>query len=354
MRLRLRDLRRIAESSMRGDFDESLRNEIVRVFGPIVNVPGRVEKVAEAAIDHYDYLVHAKKRVPSGFSQRLAEGAARSESVRLRRLAARVMSEDRVHALLDDDDPYVRIAAARRASLRYLSEAARRHKGDDELTTIARRRIAEASRTEEESEVPDSWYELTAADICREYGRNLERNWEETAAAKYAMAYHASSGVRVDVGKLLAAILDRIEARDDEVMKEGRLGSLARLLEERSRLSESEIPDFVEEVDPLAEVFDAQGSSAIVAAGDAVFRVRKSSVPAAIRKHRLGEGNARETQVPAVGTIPGEVFTSRIEKALDRYVEAWNARQSTAGEPLRLSWNVGTSPGRISFSCVLS
>ena len=83
------------------------------------------------------------------------------------------------------------------------------------------------------------------------------------------------------------------------------------------------------------------------------FRVASSTIPPGIRKHRLGESNARTHRVPVKATIPGGRLTSIVENVLDRYVDRWNSRQATSGEPFRLAWSPGAYAGTVTFEVAL-
>ena len=91
--------------------------------------------------------------------------------------------------------------------------------------------------------------------------------------------------------------------------------------------------------DPVSDLLESNYSSAkYIEEAEKLFSVRKSTVPAGIKKYRIGEGSHVETLVPVNGRIPGGSMTATAEQALDRYVDSWNKRQALAGEPYRLSW----------------
>ena len=168
----------------------------------------------------------------------------------------------------------------------------------------------------------------------------------------------ATSGVAVDEARLLKNVKKLIEEKEDAVMENALAETLDWLSskERAEMIEEGALPDLVEAVDPVQELVHAGlTAEGYVSAAQKLFKVEESMLPMGIRKYRLGEGNARQTMVPCVGTLPhGGGFRAVDERALDVFCESWSRRQQRAGEPLRLQWSTHPSEvGRISFSCSL-
>jgi hypothetical protein len=201
--------------------------------------------------------------------------------------------------------------------------------------------MGDAVKTRVVHELDDHWYQKTAHNICKSYGGNLEAQWEEVAASNYARGHFATNGVKVDRDKLLQAIKDCLEERDDMLMGEGvSLKEMARRL--RSDLSDEipVMPIIESKKDPVKDLLESNfGSSVYIAETEALFAVRKSYLPAGIKKYRLGEGSREEVRIPVTGQVPGGSIGPNEERALDKYVDLWNSTQARKGEPYKLSWN---------------
>jgi hypothetical protein len=142
----------------------------------------------------------------------------------------------------------------------------------------------------------------------------------------------------VDREKLLKAIYKCIEDRDKEVLGEGSLMSIVRRLRSEAHLDEAVMPVIEVPANPVADLLEASlSSSEYIEKAEKIFSVRKSTVPAGIKKYRIGEGRNSETLVPVKASVPGG-FDAKAEKALDAYVSHWNNQQSLRGEPYRITW----------------
>ena len=366
MHLKLEALRRTAQRVMKETRqDAALREELFRVLGPSVMVSESLSKVAAASNEQLDVMEASGRALPIGDikTSTLLE-CATSKSVDVRKVVARLVPTRLSSKFINDVSSEVRCAAARRLPHAVVAEAARRHPADDSLRMIAReKRLQEAGvptpKPSEEpfdmygepldgamkqkdplKDMPDTWYERLAHKLHSEYGTNLEGNWEELLATRVVASHFSTTGVRLDREKLLKAIYDCIREREDAVLGEGSLRSIAERLRRESFLDEAVMPVIEEVVDPVADLLRTDFStSQYVAAAEKLFSVKKSIVPAGIKKYRLGEGRMAETLIPVKGTLPSATVTPQIEAALDKYVESWNRTQAVAGEPYRLSWS---------------
>lgn len=236
-----------------------------------------------------------------------------------------------------------------------------RYPGDDQLRTIARgKKLKEAGLPkpkvvdepfdmygdapmgrgpEVEEDMQDSWYERMAHKLCSQYGGNLEHQWEETLATRVAASHYATSGAKIDRDKLLKAIYKCLEERDEAVLGEGSLRTIAARLRSESHLEESVMPVIEIKSDEIDELLESDLSSVqYVERAEKIFGVKKSSVPSGIKKYRIGEGVSGETLIPVKGRVPNGI-DARSERALDAYVDHWNRQQSIRGEPYKLSWS---------------
>lgn len=352
----------VKEEVKREKSQRMLRDELFRVLGAPIMVSESSEEVFRAANDRLDVL-EATGRFPRSdkFKHSILLEAASNGSAEVRKLAARLLPERHAKKFLNDSESTVRCAAAQHVSMSLLDEAHKRFPNDDQLTTVIKsRRLAEAGlpapevddepfdmygeeRLEAAKQQPGddlskNWYKRLAADLCKKYGTNLEGQWEEIAATVHANA-HASFGTKVDRDQLLQAIYDRLEEREEAVLDEGFLRRTASRLRSEE-LNESFMPIIPEDVDAVTKLLESHGGSTqYIVNFESLFNVRKSTIPANIRKHRLDESQVGTTETPVLADVPGGSFTPVVEKALDSYVKHWNTRQAIVGEPYRLSWS---------------
>jgi hypothetical protein len=363
MHLKLEELQRVAKRTIKEEHAlKSLREELFRVFGPPVMVSNNCVRVAEAANEQLDLFESTGRETPRGdFKTSILIEAANNKSVHVRKVVARLLPERLAAKMLGDSASEVRCAAARRSAYTLVKEAVKKHPGDDQLRTIARaRRLTEAGLPDAKpvtdhfdmygeepltsakqqapvDDMPDTWYERLAHKLCKEYGGNLEGQWEEILATRVVASHYSTTGVRLDRDKLLKSIFDCLKEREDAVLGEGSLLSIASRLRRESYLDEGMIPILEETHDPLDTLLESNLSSGeFISRAEEAFRVRKSRVPAGIKKYRLGESR-EEVLIPVNAKTPGGI-NEKSERALDAYVEAWNKQQAMRGEPFRISW----------------
>ena len=366
MHLKLEELQRVAKKTIKEEQKHaSIRDELFRVFGPPVMVSKNCDRVAEAVNEQLDLSESSGRIVQRGSVKTsvLVEASVSPYAV-VRKVAARLLPGKMAARLLNDPSSSVRCAAAKRLPYESLKESIKRFPSDDQLRTIARQKklheaglpkpevddepfdmygeepLGDAAKTwVKDKDLPDSWYERLAHKLCSEYGTNLEGQWEETLATRIVASHFSTTGVKLDRDKLLKAIYDCIKEREDAVIGEGSLKSIARRLLKESYMDEAVMPVIEARNNPVADLLGSNCSSAqYIEDAEKLFSVRKSTVPAGIKKYRLGEGHHGETLIPVNGKIPGGKLDSTTEQALDRYVDSWNKRQALSGEPYRLSW----------------
>lgn len=364
MHLRLRELQAIVKNEMKKEKSSNvLREELARVLGPSVLVSKSNEDVYAAANQQIDIL-EATSRQVGKFKTSVLMEAAQMSSVAARRLAARLLPQKHSEFLAFDSNSEVRYEAAKRLSYPLLKEAYKAHPRDNGLKTLIRERklfesglptpeayvdslemyrkpMGDTVKTRAVSDLDDHWYNHTANKLCKHYNGNLEAHWEEVAATRYASSYYATNGIKVDRDKLLQAIKDCLEERNKMIVGESMsLRQMAKLLREGAEDDIYVMPVIEETKDPVKDLLESNfGTSAYVTEAEALFSIRKSYLPAGIKKYRLGEGRTDEVKVPVLGEVPGKSIGPSEERALDRYVDNWNQVQSRSGEPYRLSWS---------------
>jgi hypothetical protein len=381
MQLKLEELQKVAKKTIKEEqHRNALRDELFRVFGPPVMVSKNCERVAEAVNEQLDLFESTGREVQRGaVKTSVLVEASTSNSAVIRKVSARLLPQKMVERLLNDPSSSVRCAAAIRLPYAVVKEAVTRNPSDDQLRTIAKKKkifeaglpkpetndepfdmygeepLGDAVKQKPGADFSDRWYEMQARKICNSYGGNLEGQWEESIATRWAASHYSTSGVKIDRDKLLKCIYDCIKEREDAILEEGSLKSIANRLLKESYLDESAFPVIEETCDPVADLLESNCSNTqYTDAAEKLFNIRKSSVPSGIKKYRLGEGSHKETSIPVNGKIPGGNMTITVEKALDRYVDAWNKRQTLEGEPYRLSWGPhGSSFDMIGFNLTL-
>jgi len=386
MHLKLNDLNRVVRGAVREHRAVSaLRVEIGRVLGPSVITEGRISDVAAAANDRIDVLERTGRMEQLRFKPHVVLPLLESVEPELRRLAARTVPQQHLARLGSDADPGVRAAAGARVPIADLVRMVRRFPQDDQLRVVLRARrldeggvpqpkaqpmghdagadgvrTGEAIETSQGPELSEAWYREHAQRFMHDYGKNIEYAWEATAVRRFCSSCRATTGLEVDEARLLRSIHELIEEREDRALERDALQeTAARLMEldERCALRErAELPPLDEEVDPVHELLESRvGHEEYVARAREVFRIQDAIMPLAMRKYRLGEGNARQVLVPTVGRLPhGAGFRAVDERALDAFCEAWSARQAMVGEPLRIEWtNHPADASKVGFTCVL-
>lgn len=381
MNLKLKELSQVAKRTIKEEQAHNrIREELFRVFGPPVMVSKNCVKVADAVNEQIDIFEATGRNIPrSEIKISVLVEASTSSSPSLRKLAARLLPEKMITSLVTDKSSDVRSAAARRLPFSLVKESVRKYPNDDQLKTIMKQKklveaglpnpkpvtdefdmygdepLGDAVKQRDIDDLSNDWYARLAEKICSDYGNNLEGQWEEAIATRIVSSNLATSGVKLDRDKLLKAIYDCIEEREDKVMKEGSLKAISRRLMRESYLDDPVMPVLSQKRnDPVADLFESSASlGEYIEAAEKIFSVRKSSIPAGIKKYRMEEGTHREMNIPVNGKFPRSL-DSVSEKALDRYVESWNRKQELSGEPFKISWGFHPSlPMGISFSVVL-
>lgn len=374
MNLRLKQLQSVVADVVKEEkamklFVEELR----RNLGPGIMVSNKLKEIAIAANEQLDIMeAHGRPVDRNFFKTSIVLEAANSPLSPVRKLAARLLPTKLSSKLVFDPASSVRCAAAQRAPVKLVSEASRRFPGDYQLQSIAESRIHEAGlpapMVSEEFDMygeksinpvvkgydqhkgddfPASWYERMAKKLCQNFGGNLEGNWEEKAVTNFCSHSYATNRTVIDRDKLLQAVYDCIEERENLLVKESHGASLTAHLSEEL-MNEAFMPIIEEKQDPIADLLEGGFSGAeYVKRTEELMKIKKSYLPPGIKKYRLGEGRRDEVLIPVNGRVPGG-FNAKSERALDQYVDAWNKQQALRGEPYQLSW----SPHPVSIDMV--
>lgn len=385
MRLKLDALQRVVKQAINDErVTVLLRTEVSRVLGPSVLVEGKLERIAEEANDRIDVLERTGRMSRLDFNPAITTRFLDHTNPEVRKFAARVVPERYLARMANDRSPSVRAAVARRMPIGAVREMLKRFPTDDQVRVIYKqKRLAEAGikqPTEEplghdpaleadrlgdvvkqdtSAELSEQWYRDRAVRFMQDYGQNIEYCWEELAVRRYASSLKATSLVEVDEVKLLKAVKDLIKEKEDRCMDRDALKETLSWLkgrEERELLSEAAMPIISEESDPVRDLLEGNLTpQGYIDEASRLFRVQEATMPAAHRKYRLGERNARSTSVPVIGRLPHRNgFRALDERALDAYCKNWNERQQLQGEPLRLEWSTHPDEvGKISFNVVL-
>jgi len=378
--LRLDDLQRIAKKTIE---ETALRAEISRVLGPTIITDGKIEEVVTAVNEHIDTLEQLGRAGRLDFQASVVSPFLGYADPEVRKFAARVVPEKYLGNLVNDRDSRVRAIVATRMPLEAARDMAKRFPKDDQLRSILRKRklqeagiskpkvqdepfdlngdkrLGKVLKTPKGPELSDAWYEQMAHKLMIDYDQNIEYCWEELACKRYASSMKATCGIEVDQAKLLKALKDMIEDKEDRALERNALKETLEWLdgqEELSDINECALPRIFEEADDVSELVGSSLSpEQYVERAKAVFCIRESQLPAAIRKYRLSEGNPCAVSVPVIGVLPHSFgFRAVDERALDTFVESWSKKQSLAGEPLVLTWSVDPcDANRISFGVKL-
>lgn len=358
MGLKLKELQKIVVNVVKKEKSyEILREEIMRVLGPTVLTTRGVNRMAESANDILDiYEVTGKSVVQ--IKPSLLVKFVNSEHEQVRKLISRLLPENFLKLMMNDQSSSVRYSVAKRLPRSLVVEMTKKFPRDEALRTLAKKKMINEDgiakpklidepfdmygeeplkSAEEDLQHPgltDAWYQNQAHKIFNMYGRNIEQQWEENTVHRYVDSMK-SMGLEVDKEKLLDAVYDLIKSREDEVMKEGLLSSLASKL----RCEGTEfMPVIRESVDPSKQLLSTRYSnSEYIQKFEEAFSVKYaiSSNPA----KRLFEGSST-VKHPSTAKLPGSTYRNVDEKAVDAYVSAWNTRESMKNNsPYRLSWS---------------
>lgn len=359
MGLKLKELQRVVKSVVREEKSvKSLCEEVKRAFGPTILTSHGLERMSRSVNEKLDVLEASDLRIEKIRPSVLIK-FANSSSAETRKMVARLLPEHFLKMFLNDRDPSVRATVAKRLPLSLVEEMCKRFPNDDGLYTIKKRkRILESGlpkpKVQDEEfdmygtesmrdmigdidgqELSKVWYDTTARNIIKQYGGNIEGQWEEIAVKRYCDSMK-SSGVDVDYEELLDAVYDTLSDRDEEVIEESALRNLA----DRLRFDDSDVMPIVSEsVDAVVELMESSlMGSEYMKKFEEIFSVRHLNSRNPNHAFGMNEG-ARVVNHPYTATSPSNVVRFVDERAIDSYVKAWNNRERLSGNrTYNLSW----------------
>lgn len=368
MSLRLKELQKVVSNVVKREKNlEVLQEELKRALGPAVLTSQGLSRLAESANDRLDFLEatgRSRGRVGTSLLLKFAD----SDSPEVRKLVARLLPENFLKIFTRDSDPGVRVTAAKRLPRRLVEEMSRSFPRDEGIKEILedydlREAGLPTPKVSDEEfdmygeeplssfdigdpELSEAWYENAARNIVKFYGGNLEGQWEETAIKRFVDS-QASMGVEIDRQKLLDIVYDIETTREDNVVEESSLRSLAN----RLRLEDSEVmPVLSENTDQVKKlVSSGYTTSEYIQGFERIFSVKHASSPNPARR-ALREG-AETIRHPFSAKLPGSSTRNVDERAVDSYVTAWNTRETLrGGRNYRLTWSPDPSvAGMVNF-----
>ena len=266
MRLKLENLQKVVKQVIDEEKNSSfLCEEVSKALGTGVLVEHGINRMAESANEALDVMIVTGKS-PGRVKTSLLMKFINSDSHEIRKLVARLLPESFLLQMANDKHPQVRAAVARRLPRKIVKEMIEKNPSDDYLKVLERdQRILEAglptpvvSDTEfdlygefplgpiedsvEHPGLTDQHYKTIAHKVVKDYGGNLEGQWEEIAVKRYCDS-NETYGVLVDPFKLLKYVYEILDARDEAVMKEhSSLSNIAKKLRENSQMEEACMP----------------------------------------------------------------------------------------------------------------
>lgn len=359
MQLKLEKLQKIANDVLREEKKlEALKKELTRSIGPVVVTNYGLKVMAETANDHLDVILMSGK-IPGPINISVLEKFITSNEPAARRLVARLLPESFVRRMMHDSDEYVRHVVAERLSSYDVKLMLKKHPNDDHLVSIyGKKKLQEAgianpvisdeefdvngdvplstfNASEDHPGMTDSWYDSLARDFIKNYGLNLENNWEEKSVKSYCNSMK-SQGVEVDSEKLIKTIYDYLDQRDENML----LTTVSNLRKSQD-IDEVFIPVISNEVDQVKKLMqeNATGQS-YIHSFEELFQVKKEHVENPGKKAGIYESYSRIT-VPSTGILPSGKIREVDERALDKYVKCWNSQRRIRNQPYQISWCPG-------------
>lgn len=371
MELKLRQLQRIVGRVRREEKAvDALRLEVNRVLGPILDTAVQLESLAEAVNDRVSVLIRTGRAAHVAFRPATVIPFMENANPEIRMMAANLVPSSFLEKMKFDANSAVRAVVASRLEMPIVREMMKRFPKDDALRTIYRqrnrsavlkedgipkpkvvdepfdmygeKRLGDAVKQPSGPELSDEWYEMAAFKLLQDYDNNIERAWEETAVSNFVRAKKTTANVEVDGEKLLKAVKQMLEDKDDLAL-EGNLKESLKDISSRLLRESLEEDVFDESIDPIQALLESgKSASDYITEANKLFNIRESTLPQGIRKHRHG-ANAlvAEQRIPVKGRLThGHAPRALDERALDLYVRHWSKRQKFEAEPLKLEWSL--------------
>jgi len=343
------ELKKIVNDTISQERNISLfREEIFRIFGPIVNTDIKLELMAEEANDRLSVMERTGKTLKENIKPSLLMKFSSHPSAEVRKLIVRLLPENLAERFASDKSNTVLYEVARRIPLREAKALSKHHPSDKALYTIYRDRyLSEAAETLRAGEalkgavstgptvndLSDLWYETEARKALSDYGvahgGPIENSWDEVFVKRYCASLASTTRIACDPDRLWAAIQDLLDERDDKVLKANEL-----TVESKLRPNPFEKKNIIENL-----LKSNLGSLQFVNKFDSIFDVRVVEESFKSHKYRLLENSQLSLEVPVFARIPaGYKFTTTLENVFDRYVSSWNSIQAQRGSHVRIDW----------------
>ncbi len=372
MQLRLEQLRAATTQIIKQmKTSDILRSEIKKIFGVKVNVNQSLHQVIKEVNDLLLTPQYFNRQID--FSTSLAIKLSKHENDSCRLLASRVLPPKLAESLSHDKCVEVRYSVAYKASPKILDEMLMKWSNDDQLQYIAETRNLvkeeldskmKSLRQWEGLELTDEWYHTQAKKLIQKYLNNIEYCWEELAVRQFANAQKTTAHVEIDEKKLYDTIMKIIEDREDErlealnadPLKENPLKETLdwlRMGGHKDNEPKIQVLEFKDDL--VKDLVESQLASVeYVSRFNKLFLVKEAIVPASLKKNEISESKVL-TKVPVNAMCPEKTIRTIDERALDKYVRAWNDVQaSKSADRIKIEWNYSqTSPGAITFGSIL-
>ncbi len=360
MGLRLKELQQVVNKVVKSEKSAAtLCEEVLRILGPTILMSRGLVRMAESANERLDVLDVTSNKTYSQIKPSLLIKFVNSESTEVRKLVARLLPENFLKFFVNDSDPAIRAIIAKRLPLVIVNEMIKKFPYDDTLRTIKRSKalveiglpdpkvvdepfdmygeksMRDMISTVEHPGLTNAWYDSQAYKIVNMYGRDIEQYWEEATVHHYVDSA-ASMGLNIDREKLLDAVYNLLDEREEKTIGEGTLKALAN----RLRLAdEIAMPTVSETIDPIKKLISSNYTTReYIEKFEESFSVQyATSINPA---HKVLAEGPKKVLHPASVKLPRPPFENVVERALDAYTSAWNTREALReGAHYKLCWS---------------
>lgn len=338
-----------------------LKEETTRILGPIIDTTTDVTALAHAINDRL-IVLSLTGRKHEAFKPSTILKFASHASPEVRKMAVNLLPESFAPRFMNDVNRSVRLAAAKKLPVNALNKFINESTKDDAFYVLLKekkskglqapevvkgefdlygdKRLGDAIKQSEGPELSDVWYEEVAFKLLQDYGRNIEYNWEELAVSNFCRHTKVTSGVEIDAEKLLKKLFELIKEREDAALSENRAcdKTLFKLVEYFKKDDEL-VNESIDESDSVEDLMHADYSGPVfIEHFETLFCIKKSDIPAALKKFSINENNMSSLKLPMKARAPYGMVRALDEAALDMYVLYWNEHQKLLGESIMLRW----------------
>lgn len=363
MNLKLRHLRTIAQETLSETKAlNEMKAELRRVFGPATVTEAKDSAVASYANSVLDAQEASGKSCemlglkPMAFLKTLTHS-----DPGIRKLSARLAPLKEVRHLVFDDNDDVRLAAAKRLPRVFAEAALKKYPDDfalealieeskdlqeaglpdpekrDQHLSMYKDRLGDVAKQKSVPELSDVWYEDLAKKFAQDYGKNIEFNWEEKIVANFCSGVRAQTGVVIDPKRLLKAVKDLINDKEEKVLDESLEEALVLplMVEEKKSSRQSKMLTSVSSITNLTALSESLG-------------VEFKPASLFVKARLIEEGMNSRVMLPN-RVVFKTMMTSDDETDLDKFTSLWNIAAKRENKPLRISW-VNESNTAVTFN----